>query len=95
MSCTKGSCGTNWNGNKRNGMFQANLGSMRSNARRLSKTMNCVKNKKMYTYSDKSTTTHDNSGAFTNRKFTKMGLSTFRNSNPSSANNLNTNSKCN
>lgn len=83
-----------FNGNKSNGMFQANLGSMRSNSRRLSKTISCINNKKRYTYSDNSSTTHDNRGAFINRKFTKMGINSLKNSNTELNSNL-LNNSCN
>jgi hypothetical protein len=66
----------NFNGNKSNGMFQANLGSWRSNDRRLSRTIACVNNQKKFTYSD-ATVTNDGRGAFINRRFTRMDVNSF------------------
>ena len=71
-SKNRGSC-DNFNGDKTNGRFQASLGSWRSLDRRLGRTMSCIQNRRLYTYSDNSSTTHDNRGQFINRKFTKMG----------------------
>ena len=79
----------NFNGNKSNGMFQANLGSWRSNDRRLSNTMSCINNRKRFTYSDR-TITNDGRGAFINRKFTKMDVNSF---NPSTMYDKKTNYK--
>lgn len=78
-SKSKGSC-NNFNGDKSNGSFQANLGSWRSIDRRLGRTMSCIQNRRLYTYSDKSTTTHDNRGQLINRKFTKMGNNVLKQS---------------